>query len=83
MLIGTGSTFILSDFMRELKRNSSKMLSGNPHFPLFEGWGDEYGCDTVSFHEVDHVRNYIRNQKEHHVIVSFEDELKRIFGIEE
>ena len=82
LLFGTRATFTVSDFVRDLKRATNKMMSGNPHFPLFEGWGEEYSCDTVSFHEVEHIKNYIKGQKEHHKVVSFEDELKKIFGIE-
>ena len=83
ILIRTHSSFNLSDFVRDMKRASSIMMKSNPHFPLFDGWGERYACDTVSLHEIETIRNYIIRQKEHHKRISFEDELKQIFGITE
>jgi hypothetical protein len=36
---------------------------------------DGYSAFTVSESQVERVRNYIRNQREHHKKVSFRDEL--------
>ena len=58
-------------FMRELKASSSKWAK--KHQPKFS-WQRRYGAFTVSVSAVDTVRNYIRNQKEHHRKRTFEDE---------
>lgn len=58
-------------FMRELKASSSKWAK--KHQPKFS-WQRRYGAFTVSESAVDTVRNYIRNQKEHHRKRTFEDE---------
>lgn len=82
MLIRTHTAFTLSDFVRDIKRASSLMMMSNKNFPLFDGWGEKYACDTISFHEVEKIRAYIMNQKEHHKKIHFEEELREIFGIE-
>jgi len=66
----------LSGFMRDLKACSSKWLSMNPHFPDFQGWGQSYAAFSYSMDDLNTVRNYIRNQKEHHKKVSFSDEFR-------
>ena len=65
-------TIAISDFLEKLKANSSKWAkSVRRGF----GWQDGYSAFTVSESQVERVRNYIRNQSEHHKKVSFRDEL--------
>jgi REP-associated tyrosine transposase len=65
-------TIAISDFLEKLKANSSKWAkSVRRGF----GWQDGYSAFTVSESQVERVRNYIRNQREHHKKVSFRDEL--------
>lgn len=73
-------TICISDFVRDVKRSTSLMLKRTPGFEHFEGWAREYSCDTVSFHQVDKIKTYIINQKQHHRAVDIVDELKSIFG---
>ena len=35
-------------------------------FPLFRGWGKEYGAFSCSVRDKDSIVNYIINQREHH-----------------
>ncbi|MDD4891721.1 MAG: hypothetical protein PHU85_17520 [Phycisphaerae bacterium] len=44
-------------------------------FPDWPGWQTEYAAFTVSESQVEAVREYIRNQEEHHRTMSFRDEL--------
>lgn len=81
ILIRTATDFILKDYVRDIKRSSSYMLRRTKGFEKFNGWNATYAADTVSFHQVEAVRKYIQNQKEHHNFEKYEDELKRIFGI--
>jgi hypothetical protein len=39
-------------------------------------WQSGYGAFTVSESQFDRGRNYVRNQKDHHLKHSFKDELK-------
>ena len=64
------------DFMKELKASSSAWAK-RKHQPKF-AWQRRYGAFTVSESAADAVREYIRDQKEHHKKRSFEDEYKAL-----
>ena len=65
----------ISDVLRDLKSNASGWM--HDVFPSLKdfSWQRGYGAFTVSQSNVEDVRNYIRRQKEHHLKVSFRDEL--------
>jgi REP element-mobilizing transposase RayT len=77
LLLDIHPTFALSDFMKELKEYSSKWLKHNSYFPDFENWAVSYAGFTYNFSERETIINYIKNQKEHHKTVSFEDEYRQ------
>lgn len=79
MLVSFPATLAVADLMRDVKRSTSLMMKRTPGFEQFIGWAREYSCDTVSFHQVDTVKNYIIHQKEHHKTVDVKDELKDLF----
>ena len=65
-------TIAVSDFLEKLKANTSKWSkSVRRGF----GWQDGYAAFTVSTSQVERVRRYIQNQREHHASSSFRDEL--------
>ncbi|MDE5812175.1 MAG: IS200/IS605 family transposase [Muribaculaceae bacterium] len=68
----------VSDFVGTVKRSSSLYISTSGLFPKFGGWAREYYAESVSPDSVESVKNYIINQKEHHLIEKFEDEWIRI-----
>jgi REP element-mobilizing transposase RayT len=72
LLVKLPATIALSDFLRELKANSSgwakKQTSGR------FAWQSRYGAFTVSESQVERVRHYISHQAEHHRRVNFEEE---------
>lgn len=76
LLAGLKATHCLADFMRDLKRASSNWIAEN-HEPDF-AWQDGYAAFTVSVSNCDAVREYIRNQPEHHRKISFQEELLRL-----
>ena len=80
MLASLPATLAVADLVRDVKRSTSLMMKHTPGFEQFTGWAREYSCDTVSFHQVDTVKNYIIRQKEHHKTVDLADELKLIFN---
>lgn len=60
------------------------MKQHQTEFPNFESWGKSYCALTYCERDKQTIKNYIANQKEHHKLVSFEDEYKSIlneFGI--
>lgn len=68
----------LSEFMRELKKSSSKWMRESGKFPAFEGWGEGYAAFSYSRSDVYTIINYIKNQKEHHKNVPFVQELRKL-----
>ena len=62
--------------MQLIKGESSHWLNGASLLKKHFGWADEYFAESVSPDHMEAVRAYIRNQKEHHKKISFDDELK-------
>lgn len=75
LLVGLEATHKLSDFMRELKKASSKWMRETASQPTF-AWQEGYAAFTVSASGAGEVQAYIANQEEHHRKRSFREELK-------
>ena len=66
ILASLPATIRLSDFVRDIKSNTSKWIKGiNLYYSDFS-WQEGYGAFSVSESNKDTVINYIANQKEHH-----------------
>ncbi len=66
------------DFIKELKRSSSKWIKDKwPEISAF-AWQAGYGTFSISPSHVAGVQKYIANQAEHHRKESFEDEFRRL-----
>ena len=65
----------VSDSIREIKANSSKWLNEAYEFRYRFEWQKGYGAFTVSHSQIESVRNYINNQREHHRTKTFGEEL--------
>ena len=76
LLIDVARDRSMSDIVRDIKANSSKILRADGH-PSF-AWQRGYAAFTVSYLGVDVVRRYIRNQEEHHRKAIFEEEYVRL-----
>jgi REP element-mobilizing transposase RayT len=75
----------LADYLRDIKTSSSIWLKQTGKFPAFEGWADGYAALTYSWKDKDMIVKYIKNQKEHHKSINFDDELRRLlkdYGVE-
>jgi REP element-mobilizing transposase RayT len=67
----------VSDLARLVKTNSSKWIHETwPRLGGF-GWQDGYAGFSVGKSEIDRIEAYIRNQKEHHRVETFEEEFVR------
>ena len=62
----------------EIKRLSSLWMKQSGLFPHFEGWGKEYFGFSKSLEDKPKIIEYIKKQKEHHLGISFEDEIKEL-----
>ena len=74
ILFSLHPTIALSDFMRDLKAGTSKMLKQTSGFEQFTAWGEGYAALTYSLKDKDKIIHYIKNQREHHKTVSFREE---------
>ncbi|MDA0810634.1 MAG: IS200/IS605 family transposase [Planctomycetota bacterium] len=78
-------THSIADTVRDLKRESSKWVKDQqPKLNEFQ-WQNGYGAFSVSPSHVDALKEYIRNQRDHHRKESFQDEFRRLcrkYGIE-
>ena len=65
----------VADVLRELKSESSRWLHENFAAARKFAWQPGYAAFTVSESQVERVRRYIRNQKQHHRSYDFRTEL--------
>jgi len=74
VLARLSATFAVADVIRVVKANSSKWMNERPEvMPPFE-WQKGYAAFTVSYSRIEAVQDYIRNQREHHRVKSFQEE---------
>ncbi|HAQ39103.1 MAG TPA: IS200/IS605 family transposase [Saprospirales bacterium] len=66
----------LSDFVRDLKAESSKMLKRTKGFENFSSWSEGYAALTISHKEKDVLIRYIKDQRDHHKNITFEEEYR-------
>ena len=76
LLLNLSRKIALMKFIEKLKSYSSKWIKtkGDSYSEFY--WQHGYGAFSVNPSELEAVRNYILNQKEHHVKVSFQDEYR-------
>jgi REP element-mobilizing transposase RayT len=74
MLFRMSRTHSIADVMAAVKKQSSAWIHqhhpGNPEFH----WQAGYGAFSVSSTSIEIVREYVRNQPEHHTKQTFQDE---------
>lgn len=74
LLVKLKPTIAVSDFLRQLKANSSKWIN-DEKFKIHKfGWQDGYGAFSVCRSQAGRVAEYIRTQKEHHAKQDFRTE---------
>ena len=78
MLVGAPATMAPSKAAQLIKGGSSSWIHDT--FPGLEAfaWQDGYGAFTVSKSQVPDLTAYIRNQREHHRIRTFQDEYRAL-----
>ena len=77
ILFDLGRTTSVSKAVEEVKKSSSKWIkTQGPEFASF-AWQAGYGAFAVSESNVDAVRAYIANQREHHRKKTFQEEYRQ------
>ena len=78
LLLEIARTVSVSSVVEEVKKTSSKWIkTQGPEFAHF-AWQTGYGAFSVSESNVDVVRDYIANQREHHGRLSFQQEYRAL-----
>jgi putative transposase len=72
------SKIALADLIKEIKTASNNWMKASGNFPEFNSWAEGSCSLTYAFRDKNKVLNYIRNQKEHHQKISFEDEYRAL-----
>lgn len=75
LLLGVPPTIAIAEAVQKLKANSSRWMGEQG---IDFQWQGGYGAFSVSPSLLEIVRQYIRNQREHHRKRSFEDEFRAI-----
>ena len=77
VLVRFGKTISVADWMKEIKRVSSGFVrERNPEF----AWQTGYAVFSHNASDVEVVRDYIRNQEEHHRVVNYQVELRKLMS---
>jgi putative transposase len=71
-------TVCLSDYIKEIKTASNKWIRESGKFLDFEHWAQGSCALTYGMRDKEIIISYIKNQKEHHSKVSFEDEYRKL-----
>jgi REP element-mobilizing transposase RayT len=75
-LISLGSDQTIEKIMQLIKGESSFWINKNGLTKEKFAWQDDYFVVSVSENVVDNVREYIKNQENHHQTKSFDDEFE-------
>ena len=71
-------TVALADFIKEIKTASNVWMKETGKYPKFTSWSEGSCSLTYAYKDKEMIVNYIKNQKEHHKKISFEDEYKAL-----
>ncbi|HKO95538.1 MAG TPA: transposase [Pyrinomonadaceae bacterium] len=77
LLVRFGRTITQAEWVKELKRVSNIWLKKEGGLYEFD-WQGGYADFSVSQSNLMEVRNYIKNQEEHHKKMSFQDEVRAL-----
>ena len=74
LLVGFHQTGSVSDYVRDVKSNSTSWIKKNFQELTGFAWQTKYGAFSVSQSNVDDVKQYIQRQEEHHKKISYQEE---------
>ena len=79
ILVDVGPSTSISNLVRDLKVATNQFVkSHHEWYPMFISWEKEYYASSESNAELQAIKQYIINQKEHHKRVSWRDELLQL-----
>jgi REP element-mobilizing transposase RayT len=74
LLISLSPDQPISDLIRDIKSNATLWINKNQRHPTKFTWQRGYSAFAVSFSDVNRVRDYIKNQQEHHRTKTYQEE---------
>ena len=77
LLVGQKPVLSASQVANQVKGESSHWINSNDFIPEKFAWQEGYGVFSVSHSQVQRLREYIKNQQEHHKKVTFEEEYRK------
>ena len=80
MLISLGADQNIAKCVQLIKGESSHWINSNHLLNTYFEWQEEYIAVSVSESVVDKVRDYIKNQEEHHRTKTFSEEYKEFIS---
>lgn len=86
IFIGMKPVESISEMVREIKKASTKYINEQLLCPRKFQWQGGYGVFSYHLSQCENVCRYIRNQKQHHGMVSFRQEVNNLldeYGLEE
>ena len=78
ILFSLARTINIAELVEEVKTDSSKWIKTKGEQLKNFYWQDGYGAFSVNPNDVDIVKAYIENQKEHHSKKTFQDEYREL-----
>ena len=78
LLFELGRTVGVSKVVEDVKKSSSKWIKTQAGGPRDFAWQNGYGVFSVSHSNVEAVREYIADQREHHRKRTFQEELRTL-----
>jgi putative transposase len=78
ILFGMRPTQSLSDLMKQVKHDSSKLINNKGIVNGKFSWQAGYGAFSYSKIQLPSVIRYIQNQKEHHKVLTFQEEYLKL-----
>ena len=67
-----------AQLVKDIKLATAAFLKETKIFPSFHGWQSGYGAFSYSISAKERLVAYVKNQKEHHRAVSFQEEYIRL-----
>jgi REP element-mobilizing transposase RayT len=76
ILLGCPPTASISEVMQRIKGGSSGWVKDNLVGCAGFSWQDGYGAFSVSKSQLGDVEDYVRNQRQHHMLKTFQEEYR-------
>ncbi len=77
-LVSLGKDQDIADIMQKIKGESSFWINKNRMTRFKFEWQDDYYAVSIGMNQLASLREYIRNQVQHHQKVSFQDEVNML-----